>query len=242
MPTVNGENVDVGCYVDGHHGQYDVDAVCRIASDLLGKESFVIECSVYRTRLDDPDTDDTMDPGQALSELADEATEALNEATTGGHWEWVDGELFLSLPEVDEDDFAYFVSGYIEAMLWADCMPTEAEVDANDCWESGGKTHLEVSDATRREIVEKGQLREFVTENYDDLLEYVETRVETISEGTPWEHAGHDHLLTRGHHGVGFWDRGLGALGDRLTEASQAYGSTDDHLLWDAGDGTAVCS
>ena len=35
----------------------------------------------------------------------------------------------------------------------------------------------------------------------------------------PYEHAGHDLWLTSCGHGVGFWDRGLGNLGDRLSKA-----------------------
>jgi hypothetical protein len=31
------------------------------------------------------------------------------------------------------------------------------------------------------------------------------------------EQAGHDFWLTRNGHGAGFWDRGLGAVGERLT-------------------------
>lgn len=38
--------------------------------------------------------------------------------------------------------------------------------------------------------------------------------------------AGHDFLLTRDHHGAGFWDRGLGDRGDRLTKASHPYGDS----------------
>jgi hypothetical protein len=38
---------------------------------------------------------------------------------------------------------------------------------------------------------------------------------------------GHDFWLTRNRHGAGFWDRGLGALGDRLTSAAHAYGEVD---------------
>jgi hypothetical protein len=36
------------------------------------------------------------------------------------------------------------------------------------------------------------------------------------------EMIGHDYVLTSGHHGAGFWDRGLGDLGAVLTVASQA--------------------
>ena len=39
--------------------------------------------------------------------------------------------------------------------------------------------------------------------------------------------AGHDFWLTRNGHGAGFWERGLGEVGDALTEAAHAYGSVD---------------
>jgi hypothetical protein len=37
---------------------------------------------------------------------------------------------------------------------------------------------------------------------------------------------GHDFYLTRNGHGAGFWDRGLGELGDRLTRACEPYGES----------------
>lgn len=48
---------------------------------------------------------------------------------------------------------------------------------------------------------------------------------------------GHDFALTRDGHGAGFWDRGLGVIGDRLTDAAKVYGSTgatrgDDGTIW----------
>jgi len=39
--------------------------------------------------------------------------------------------------------------------------------------------------------------------------------------------AGHDFWLTRNGHGAGFWDRGLGKIGDQLTEAAKSYGSVN---------------
>lgn len=41
------------------------------------------------------------------------------------------------------------------------------------------------------------------------------------------EQLGHDFWLTRNHHGAGFWDRGLGELGDALTDIAESYGSSD---------------
>lgn len=39
--------------------------------------------------------------------------------------------------------------------------------------------------------------------------------------------AGHDFWLTRNGHGAGFWDRGLGKLGERLTQAAKLEGGCD---------------
>lgn len=38
-----------------------------------------------------------------------------------------------------------------------------------------------------------------------------------------YEYAGHDLWLTSQGHGAGFWDRGLGRLGDRLTKAAKRF-------------------
>jgi hypothetical protein len=43
---------------------------------------------------------------------------------------------------------------------------------------------------------------------------------------------GHDFILTANHHGAGFWDRGLGARGDRLTKASDGYSLDAEFALW----------
>ncbi len=45
--------------------------------------------------------------------------------------------------------------------------------------------------------------------------------------GLSSEQAGHDFWLTRNRHGAGFWDRGLGKVGDELTEMAHPYGSFD---------------
>jgi hypothetical protein len=41
---------------------------------------------------------------------------------------------------------------------------------------------------------------------------------------------GHDFWLTRNHHGAGFWDRGLGEIGDKLTRMSQVHGTADLYI------------
>ena len=51
-----------------------------------------------------------------------------------------------------------------------------------------------------------------------------------------WEHFGHDFLLTRDGHGAGFWDRGLGELGEHLSQIARPLG--DSEYLYVSEDGT----
>lgn len=44
------------------------------------------------------------------------------------------------------------------------------------------------------------------------------------------EQIGHDFCLTRNHHGAGFWDRGIGAAGTRLTDLAQSFGESDLYI------------
>lgn len=44
------------------------------------------------------------------------------------------------------------------------------------------------------------------------------------------EQAGHDFWLTRNRHGAGFWDRGLGEVGDKLTTAAHSYGDSNLYI------------
>jgi len=37
----------------------------------------------------------------------------------------------------------------------------------------------------------------------------------------------HDFILSRDGHGAGFWDRGMGSLGEQLTKCAESFGSTD---------------
>jgi hypothetical protein len=46
----------------------------------------------------------------------------------------------------------------------------------------------------------------------------------------PASQLGHDLFLTRNRHGAGFWDRGLGEIGDELTEVAKGMGEIDVYL------------
>ena len=135
------------------------------------------------------------------------------------------GRNTVDISDIDIDDV---VQGYIEAALWADCIPAEADEDHpdhNPNWESGGQTDLDVSDDDRAYV--RRLCTMFVQENLADCIAYIESHGEwrgpEDSLGNTYYSAeaclGHDLRMTSGGHGVGFWDRGLGDLGDRLTAA-----------------------
>lgn len=124
-----------------------------------------------------------------------------------------------------------FIDGYVEAALWADGMPVTGE-------ELGGLEHLDIRPEARDYMAADCQT--FIDANRDDLIAYCQYRPTSApydeSQGPPESYAGHDFWLTRGGHGAGFWDRGLGELGDRLAKAAQAY--NEGPRPYDCGDGT----
>jgi hypothetical protein len=72
-------------------------------------------------------------------------------------------------------------------------------------------------------------------EDLDSFIEYCETN---ISERMFFEYQNlqepeqfaHDFWLTRNGHGAGFWDRGLGEIGDILTKAAKTFGECNLYL------------
>jgi len=71
----------------------------------------------------------------------------------------------------------------------------------------------------------------------DDCQDFRELAGDAL-DGIDDEQAGHDFWLTRNGHGVGFWDRGLGAVGDQLTKDSKSFGSCH---LYVGDDGAIYC-
>jgi hypothetical protein len=104
-----------------------------------------------------------------------------------------------------------FTRAYFEAMEWTDC--TSDELENADGWSD-----------------------ELIASSERDCVSFQETNTDDLTDIDPAQ-AGHDFWLTRNRHGAGFWDRGYGAVGDRLTEAAHAYGAVDlyagdDNLIY----------
>lgn len=64
----------------------------------------------------------------------------------------------------------------------------------------------------------------------NDFLSLLDAENILWEESLSEEQFGHDFWLTRNRHGVGFWDRGLGSLGEKLTKWAHSYGSSYVYL------------
>ena len=80
----------------------------------------------------------------------------------------------------------------------------------------------------------KSDCGKFFRQSNFDLCEYEKKRGRGGYDGasrhyeyTASDCAGHDFWLTRCGHGAGFWDRGVGETGERLTKAAEKFGNVD---------------
>lgn len=97
-----------------------------------------------------------------------------------------------------------FFGQYLVTALWSELdekgEPLDSSFDVPDI-DAGGMKEMRVD------------CDDFVAANIADLANIDASQ------------AGHDFFLTRNGHGAGFWDRGLGDVGDRLSDASKVYSS-----------------
>jgi len=112
-----------------------------------------------------------------------------------------------------------FVAGYVEAILWANAY---TENDETGEIESVDALFYDENDYS--ESVETEDAKAFYSDNLETLTEVHETYAQA------WEYMGHDFALTRNGHGAGFWDRGHGALGEKLSEAARVYGEASVYI------------
>ena len=116
-------------------------------------------------------------------------------------------------------DLDAFARGYVDCALWL--MTDELGHDCNDF-------DGELSEQAYKSIAR--DCERFQAENVDALDEARDDRHMSDVQ------LGHDFFLTRNRHGVGYWDRGLGELGERLTDAAHRLGEVS---LYVAEDGLA---
>lgn len=64
----------------------------------------------------------------------------------------------------------------------------------------------------------------------EDCKSFAADNAEDLAHAGDDGRNGHDFWLTRNGHGAGFWDRGYGKVGDRLTDAAHAWGTSDIYI------------
>lgn len=114
-----------------------------------------------------------------------------------------------------------FTRGYLVCALWSSNDESDDQggdpIDQNYGVEGIAKDSL---------LAMIEECRTFQTDNAETLAAAygVEIQTEWGVRPYPIDYAGHDFWLTRNHHGAGFWDRCLGAIGDALTAAAEKTG------------------
>ena len=135
------------------------------------------------------------------------------------------------------------LKGYIVAALWTEeeRLNDEYGVDDELIYGDNDDDELEKIINLSSNINKKGFdtfTKEDIEDNslikaYTDIKEFIKKVGEDTIESAITEDnvepdtIGHDLWLTRNGHGAGFWDRGLGEVGDKLTEIAKSMGSKD---------------
>lgn len=107
-----------------------------------------------------------------------------------------------------------FTQAYIECALWSSTDDNDAPLDEN----------YFPTDLSEQALA---RIKEDCTAFQRDNAELLGQAYQLYNHSSEWSHeeqAGHDFWLTRNRHGAGFWDRGLGEIGRKLTDAAHAYG------------------
>lgn len=128
-------------------------------------------------------------------------------------------------------DLEAFLAAYRQTALWS---------SSNDRHESDPDNEAEMLDGSRYNLAEEAEagMRASCEEF---LAAHGHLVAEAKKVGRSIEDCGHDFWLTRCDHGTGFWDRGLGELGDKLSRAAKSFGNVDlyvgdDDLIYSTED------
>lgn len=117
-------------------------------------------------------------------------------------------------------NFEIFLAAYVQAMLWSSSGTNQDGEDLES---------LEGFDLSSEAMQKAKEECESFLIAGKHLIADLPTWYGK-GDGGIYAYAGHDFWLTRNRHGAGFWDRGLGDLGDRLTELAQTYGESDPYI------------
>ena len=115
-----------------------------------------------------------------------------------------------------------FTRAYIECALWSSVdYETDEPLDENhDIYDLAPET-------LNAMIADCADFQQAASALLDELTDPRTGENLTAIAADPDDQHGHDFWLTRNGHGAGFWDRGYGPTGDKLTDLAKAWGSVD---------------
>jgi hypothetical protein len=184
-------------------GISDEDAYEKATADLTYTESGYL--TSYEWTVDDiPKSSD-------LHKAALEASKEEYEAEYGEHAPNKRGALRRNSSSQSPKRLNKFQQGFLEAALWS---------STDNADDSGGEPldkNYGISDIAP----------ETLASLLKDCDDFCEENADLLAQAGDDEQNGHDFWLTRNGHGAGFWDRGYGAVGDKLSAACKAYGGVD---------------
>lgn len=107
----------------------------------------------------------------------------------------------------------------VECLLWSSSLMEEEQDPASEYF---------VAETENWDNVDYPVDPDSVASLQRELEQFIKLCEDTLiaSELSPGQ-IGHDFILTRNGHGVGFWDRGLGNTGDTLTKWAKTSGSIE---------------
>lgn len=115
------------------------------------------------------------------------------------------------MKNIEYNELDEFTKGYIACAIWSSTWPESGRPLDGDF------SPQDLSQSALASIVKDCEA--FQKDNADLLAQ---------ASADAARH-GHDFWLTRNRHGAGFWDRGYGRVGDKLSAAAHAYGTSDLH-------------
>ena len=158
---------------------------------------------------------------------------------------WVGGteanDNYLSYDEAVRLYDKYKAQGYDDVQLDARIKESVNEDDSFRDRDNFVTAYIAAAEELAGEEFEDGDVdwspeaMEQMEQDAEDFFAKAEDLLAQTGVEDPRQH-GYDFWLTRNGHGVGFWDRGYGEVGDKLTALADKYGSSD---MYKGDDGKA---
>lgn len=107
-----------------------------------------------------------------------------------------------------------FIEAYVTTMQWSTSGTDQngEDLESLEGFSLSNEAQEKVTNDCKCFIEQNWQVLDLLPKHYD------------------YSDAGHDFWLTRNGHGAGFWDRGLGELGDLLTKAAETFKQCDPYI------------